>query len=45
MFPERGVVMALLPPRVASAVLGNDEAVDSIARACRPFMRFNRSED
>jgi hypothetical protein len=45
MFPARGVVMALLPPRVASAVLGSDEAMASIACPRRPFMRFDRSED
>jgi hypothetical protein len=44
MFPARGVVAALLPPRVASAVLGSDEA-NSLARALRPLMRFDRLED
>ena len=45
MFPARGVVLALLPPRVASAVIGSDEAMASIACARRPFIRFDRSED
>jgi hypothetical protein len=45
MVPALGVVTALLPPRVASAVFGNDEAMVAIACPRRPFIRFDRSED
>jgi hypothetical protein len=44
MFPARGIVAVLLLPRVASAVLGSDDAA-STAVALRPLLGFDRLED